>query len=407
MILYNVPARTVADLQNDTVLRLAQVPGIIGIKDATANIERGTDLIRRAPRNFAIYSGEDATALPLILLRRPRRHLGHRERRAEADAPDVRRGAGRRREEGARAQPSRCCRCTSSLFIETSPSPVKWAMARDGPDRVRPAPAAGAAVRALPRAGARGAARGRHRAAGLRVGREGRADAKRVRRRWRAAAARLAAVQRRVARQARSTTSRPAQLPPLEVPPDLTTPARDNRYVVARDRQAPATLSGYQAERTRAARRRRRPRGAAASRQDAHRARRRRSAGWWCDEPPEKLWPVVQDFWQENGFLIKLELPEAGVMETDWAENRAKIPQDGVRDAARQAPRPGLLDLRARQVPHAAGAQRRRQRHRDLHQPPRHAGGLHDCATAEQRAGGTAWQPRPPIPDSRPSSCAG
>src|SRR4030081_1583513 len=51
MILYNVPARTVADLQNDTVLRLAQVPGIIGIKDATANIERGTDIIRRAPRN--------------------------------------------------------------------------------------------------------------------------------------------------------------------------------------------------------------------------------------------------------------------------------------------------------------------------------------------------------------------
>src|SRR5512138_3246343 len=67
MILYNVPGRTVADLQNDTVLRLAEVPGIIGIKDATANLERGTDLIRRAPRNFAIYSGEDATALPLIL----------------------------------------------------------------------------------------------------------------------------------------------------------------------------------------------------------------------------------------------------------------------------------------------------------------------------------------------------
>src|SRR3972149_6612803 len=68
MILYNVPVRTVTDLQNDTVLRLAQVPGIIGIKDATANMERGTDLIKRAPRNFAIYSGEDAGALALILL---------------------------------------------------------------------------------------------------------------------------------------------------------------------------------------------------------------------------------------------------------------------------------------------------------------------------------------------------
>ena len=104
MILYNVPGRTVADMQNDTVLRLAQVPGIVGIKEATANIERGTDLIRRAPRNFAIYSGDDATALALMLLRRPRRDLGDRQRRAEADARDVRRGAGRRREEGARAQ---------------------------------------------------------------------------------------------------------------------------------------------------------------------------------------------------------------------------------------------------------------------------------------------------------------
>src|SRR5438105_2733596 len=68
MILYNVPGRTVADLANDTVLRLAQVPGIIGIKDATANIERGADLMRRAPANFAIYSGDDATALALVLL---------------------------------------------------------------------------------------------------------------------------------------------------------------------------------------------------------------------------------------------------------------------------------------------------------------------------------------------------
>src|SRR5471030_2140977 len=68
MLLYNVPARTVADMQNDIVMRLAQVPGIIGIKDATANIEHGTDLVKRAPKGFAIYSGEDSTALALILL---------------------------------------------------------------------------------------------------------------------------------------------------------------------------------------------------------------------------------------------------------------------------------------------------------------------------------------------------
>ena len=68
VILYNVPGRTVADLANDTTIRLSEVPGITGMKDATANIERATDLIKRAPREFAIYSGEDSTALALILL---------------------------------------------------------------------------------------------------------------------------------------------------------------------------------------------------------------------------------------------------------------------------------------------------------------------------------------------------
>ena len=67
-IVYNVPGRTVADLANDTTLRLAQIPNIIGIKDATGNIERGTDLVRRAPKDFAIYSGDDATGLALMLL---------------------------------------------------------------------------------------------------------------------------------------------------------------------------------------------------------------------------------------------------------------------------------------------------------------------------------------------------
>ena len=67
-IMYNVPGRTVCDMQNDTALRLAQVPNIVGIKDATANLERGADLIRRAPKGFAIYSGDDATTLPMLLL---------------------------------------------------------------------------------------------------------------------------------------------------------------------------------------------------------------------------------------------------------------------------------------------------------------------------------------------------
>jgi 4-hydroxy-tetrahydrodipicolinate synthase len=67
-ILYNVPGRTGCDISNDTVLRLATIKNIIGIKDATGGIERGTDLLLRVPKDFAVYSGDDATAMPLMLL---------------------------------------------------------------------------------------------------------------------------------------------------------------------------------------------------------------------------------------------------------------------------------------------------------------------------------------------------
>ncbi len=67
-ILYNVPGRTVADMQSDTVLRLAQVPNIIGIKEATGNMERAADLIRRKPADFLLFSGDDGTCLPFMLL---------------------------------------------------------------------------------------------------------------------------------------------------------------------------------------------------------------------------------------------------------------------------------------------------------------------------------------------------
>ena len=127
MILYNVPGRTVADLQNDTVLRLAEVPGVIGIKDATANMERGTDLIKRAPRNFAIYSGEDSGALALILLGghgvisvtanvAPR--LMH-EMCAAALVGDVKK---------ARDINLRLLTLHQRLFVEANPIPVKWAL---------------------------------------------------------------------------------------------------------------------------------------------------------------------------------------------------------------------------------------------------------------------------------------
>ena len=121
------------------------------------------------------------------------------------------------------------------------------------------------------------------------------------------------------------------QLPTLEVPPDLTTPARDNRYLVPDTGKSSATLSGYQADRAQQAKT-----GninadvlPAIEKMRVDRAGNQR---WLViAEPPEKVWPLVRDFWQENGFLININVPEAGVMETDWAENRAKIPQDWLR----------------------------------------------------------------------------
>ena len=131
MILYNVPGRTVADMQTDTVLRLAEVPGIIGIKEATANIERNTDLIRRAQRNFAVYSGDDATCLALILMG------GHgvisvtanvapklmHQMCAAALVGDVKK---------ARELNFKLFPLHQKLFVEANPIPVKWALAEMG-----------------------------------------------------------------------------------------------------------------------------------------------------------------------------------------------------------------------------------------------------------------------------------
>ncbi len=131
MILYNVPGRTVADMSNDTTLRLAQVPGIIGIKDATGSVERAADLIKRAPQGFASYSGDDASALSFILLG------GHgtisvtanvaprlmREMCAAALAGDVAK---------ARGINARLLGLHRNLFIEANPIPVKWAVSRMG-----------------------------------------------------------------------------------------------------------------------------------------------------------------------------------------------------------------------------------------------------------------------------------
>ena len=118
-------------------------------------------------------------------------------------------------------------------------------------------------------------------------------------------------------------------LQPLEIPPDLTSPARDNRYVVPETGPSSATYSGYQAGR----RDPRLPGTAILPEFDRIRVERAGTQRWLVvQEAPEKLWPLIREFWLESGFLLKIELPEAGVMETDWAENRAKIPQGVVRD---------------------------------------------------------------------------
>jgi len=130
-ILYNVPGRTVADMQNDTVLRLAQVPNIVGLKDATANMERGAEMLRRAPKSFAIYSGDDGTALPLMMLgahgvisvtanAAPRLM---QEMCAAVFAGDLTR---------ARALNNKLLGLHRHLFVEANPIPVKWVLQQMG-----------------------------------------------------------------------------------------------------------------------------------------------------------------------------------------------------------------------------------------------------------------------------------
>ncbi|WP_394789707.1 4-hydroxy-tetrahydrodipicolinate synthase [Rhodoferax sp.] len=131
MVLYNVPGRSVADMLHDTVLRLAQVPGIVGIKEATGNIERAQWLIRDVPKGFSVYSGDDPTAVALMLCGgqgnisvtanvAPR--LMH-ELCVAAIAGDTRRAMEIQRQ---------LMPVHKHLFVEANPIPVKWAMAKMG-----------------------------------------------------------------------------------------------------------------------------------------------------------------------------------------------------------------------------------------------------------------------------------
>ncbi len=131
LILYNVPGRTVSDISNDTVLRRAEIPGVVGVKDATGSMERATDLIMRAPVDFALYTGDDASALAFMLLgghgvisvTANIAPLAMHELCAAAFAGELQR---------SREINQRLFALHRDLFVEANPIPVKWALAEMG-----------------------------------------------------------------------------------------------------------------------------------------------------------------------------------------------------------------------------------------------------------------------------------
>lgn len=121
------------------------------------------------------------------------------------------------------------------------------------------------------------------------------------------------------------------RLPPLDMPPDLITPATDERYAIPDTVSGGTTFSAFARENAI------NPGTGSSSLlpmsiQNVYIERSGTQRWLVVPQPPEAVWPVIKEFWQELGFLIKLEIPEAGIMETDWAENRAKIPQDPIRN---------------------------------------------------------------------------
>jgi outer membrane protein assembly factor BamC len=182
-----------------------------------------------------------------------------------------------------------------------------------------------------------------------------------------------------------------AQTSTLEIPPDLTQLQRDNRYAIPEATRGTATASGYSREqgaRTIAA-----PQVAPSASQEMRIARDGNQRWLVIKQTPEALWPQIKDFWQDSGFLINIDAPQIGVMETDWAENRAKIPQDIIRNTLGK-----VLDsfystgerdkFRTRLERNADGATEIYISHR----------GAQEVLTGQQKDG-TVWTPRPSDPE--------
>ena len=196
------------------------------------------------------------------------------------------------------------------------------------------------------------------------------------------------------------------KLPPLEVPPDLTSPQRDNRYSIPETARSSATLSGYEAERRDPARGGRAVAATSGSPvvlPDVERMKIERAGTqrWLVvqETAPEKLWPLIKDFWQEAGFLVAMENPQAGVMETDWAESRARVSAGTVRD------------MLSRSLDFLYSTSERDKFRTRLDRTPdgngteiyiSHRGMEEVYTTRDPRGdtpGNTAWQPRPPNPE--------
>jgi 4-hydroxy-tetrahydrodipicolinate synthase len=131
VILYNVPGRTVADMSNETIVRLSSVSGIIGVKDATGNLARGTELLRAVPKSFAVYSGDDATAMALMFCG-GKGNISVTANVAPRAMHELCVAAMAGRIADAIAINDRLIPLHNRLFVEPNPVPVKWALTQMG-----------------------------------------------------------------------------------------------------------------------------------------------------------------------------------------------------------------------------------------------------------------------------------
>jgi 4-hydroxy-tetrahydrodipicolinate synthase len=131
VILYNVPGRTVADMSNDTIVRLSKVDGVVGVKDATGEIGRGTDLLRQVPESFAVYSGDDITAMALMFCG-AKGNISVTANVAPRAMHELCMAAIEARVDEAIRINNRLLPLHNLLFVAPNPVPVKWALAEMG-----------------------------------------------------------------------------------------------------------------------------------------------------------------------------------------------------------------------------------------------------------------------------------